>query len=700
MDFGLESLRDLSPHARRWSLILVMVCGAMLGYFVLRTFASPLHRQYQLDFGTAQWIEPAEFTPVGYFRRDISLNTAPEQAWLEVAATDSFEAFVNGKKIGTESNPKTRIAQIYDIKTLLKPGTNVIAISVNRVSYPGSAQLLVSGSFKEPGNKPTSFVSDEHWRVTPKTGIVQGTEEWISPLVQEEVWPNARRVTNLEHPVHVTWVDTNPLLLQLPVAGKWITAETASREAIFSTSVNAERARPETWIQVASAGNLDLLVNGKLTTATAASQAKQPNTPSLPKPTSESLEKEKGSMASPPAAVVRPQQNAKPPESPGPSATPGVTPMPTASESVVESMATSSEEPTLDAYDISYWIKKGPNTIIAAVRNDQGPASFLASGFMIQKDARITGFESNASWRTGNHQSDHEQHAVETGNNGTAPWGYLKQKPGNPVNLSDFDAVAKPIAVILLTIIGTVALWLLASRLVAFARKEPLRDSLARDAVFHGAIAVGLIFLLLPKYDIRFPVDWPFKPAFVGLAAAGLLAIRLLHFAPRRGIAANLVQRIRQIRDTMSFDPLPYVLLAASIGLGFAFRYSDLGAMSFDPDEYSMGPERFLSAAMPVHGYADFLVLLRGNKNSALQPKVPDSCDCHVLRYLSVMGRKRVHRARPGCCVVRSTLGGIMVAKKLASLPLSVFYDCVGDRAVLLAHARNVDLPADRIQQF
>ena len=156
------------------------------------------------------------------------------------------------------------------------------------------------------------------------------------------------------------------------------------------------------------------------------------------------------------------------------------------------------------------------------------------------------------------------------------------------MNLSDFDTVAKPIAVILLTMIGTVALWLLASRLVAFARKEPLQDALARDAVFHAAIAVGLIFLLLPGYDIRFPVDWPFKPAFVGLAAAGLLAIRLLHFAPRRGRAANLVQRIRQIRDTISFDPLPYVLLAAIIGLGFAFRYNDFGVMSFDHDEYSL----------------------------------------------------------------------------------------------------------------
>jgi hypothetical protein len=592
MDFRLKSLRDLSPHARRWSLMLVLVCGGVLGYFVLRTFSSPLHRQYQLDFGTAQWIEPVESTPVGYFRRNIFLNAAPEQAWLEVAATDSFTAIINGKTIGTESNPKTRIAQIYDIKTFLKPGTNVVAISVNRVSYPDSAQLLVSGSFKEPGSKPTSFVSDELWRVTPSTSIVQGTEEWVSPLVQEQVWPNARRVTNLEHPLHITWVDTNPLLLRLPVAGKWITADTASREAIFSTSVNAERARPETWIQVASAGNLDLLVNGKVVTATATSQPKQSNTPSLSTLMSQPLEKEKGATTSPPQAVVRPTQNAKPPPSPNPSATPGVTPTstptPARSESVVESMANSTEAPTLNAYDISYWIKKGPNTIIAAVRNDQAPASFLASGFMVQKDGSIVGFESNADWRVNDHQNGRQHRAVETGNNGTAPWGYLPQKLGKLTNLSDFDVITKPIAVILLTIIGTVALWLLASRLVAFARKEPLRDALARDAVFHGTIAVGLIFLLLPEYDIRFPVDWPFKPAFVALAVVVLLAIRLLHFAPRRKITAHLVQRVRQIRNTMSFDPLPCVLLAAIIGLGFAFRYNDFGAMSFDQDEYGL----------------------------------------------------------------------------------------------------------------
>src|SRR5947208_2345590 len=338
----LQPLRDLPPRARRWSLVLVLLCGGALGYFGFRTFVSPLHRQYQLDFGAAQWIEPPEFAPVAYFRRQIFLNAAPEQAWLEIAATDSFKIIINGHILGIEANLKTRIAQIYDVKKFLKPGTNVIAISVTRNSYPGSAQLLVCGSFREPGGRTGSFVSDEHWRVTPKTGIVEGTEEWVSPLVQEQVWPNARRATNLERRVHVTWVDTNPLLLRFLPSGKWITAENGSREAIFSTSVNADRARPETWIQVASSASLDLLVNGKLITSSATFRRNEPKIQRLPELTSEPSEKEKVETTTTPPAVVSRPQNAKPPPSCSPSASPSATGTPAYSASISVSMTTSS----------------------------------------------------------------------------------------------------------------------------------------------------------------------------------------------------------------------------------------------------------------------------------------------------------------------------------------------------------------------
>src|SRR5205807_1787089 len=74
---------------------------------------------------------------------------------------------------------------------------------------------------------------------------------------------------------------------------------------------------------------------------------------------------------------------------------------PAHSESIPELIATSSQKPTLDAYDISYWIKKGPNTIVATVRNTQGPARFLASGFMVRKDGNIQQFETNSDWRVG-----------------------------------------------------------------------------------------------------------------------------------------------------------------------------------------------------------------------------------------------------------------------------------------------------------
>ena len=200
----------------------------------------------------------------------------------------------------------------------------------------------------------------------------------------------------------------------------------------------------------------------------------------------------------------------------------------------------------------------------------------------------LRGFETNADWRVGDQRSAQKQRAVETGSNGSAPWGYLTQQLGKPVKLSDFDAVAKPVAVILLTIVGTIALWLLASRFVAAARNEPLRYALARDALFHAPITVGLLFLLLPEYDVRFPIEWPFQPKFVALAVVALLAVRLFHFLPRQRTTADLSARIRQIKNTMSADALSYLLLAAIIGLGFALRYNDFGAMSFDHDEYGL----------------------------------------------------------------------------------------------------------------
>src|SRR5205807_8100892 len=184
--------------------------------------------------------------------------------------------------------------------------------------------------------------------------------------------------------------------------------------------------------------------------------------PHLPDLTTEPSEKEKVEMITPPPTAIIPPQNAKAPSSPSPSPSPSSTvaaaTAPTHSTIISESMATSLHTPMLEAYDISYWIKKGSNRIVATVRNDQGPASFLATGFMVRRDGALSEFETNAEWLVGEQQKSAKQHAVETGANGSSPWGYLTQDLGNRINLSDLDTIVKPVAAILLTTVGILAL--------------------------------------------------------------------------------------------------------------------------------------------------------------------------------------------------------------------------------------------------
>src|SRR6266550_408915 len=359
MQIVSTSYKHLPSRAQRWSWAMVLACGLLLGYYVQQTYFSQKQRQYQLDFGDAQWIESPEVAPIAYFRKEVFLSVPPVQAWLEVAAIDDYEVIVNGRSIGKETALKTRVAGIYDIKKRLKVGTNVIAVSSTRTSYPGSAQILVRGFIREPSGKVIQLISDEHWRVSSHKGIVAGSEEWTSPLVDEQLWPNARRSTINGKSIPIAWVDTNPLLLQLPTSGSWIMAENAGTEAVFSTLINADHAREETWIQLASSGDVDLLVNGHLVT------------PAIP---SSSSGRALPHLAAPSASPSQIPEETQPAVSGQASPARGKTSTPLF------------EPPVLSAYDISYWIKKGPNTIVAAIRTEHVPATLFANGFLVRDD--------------------------------------------------------------------------------------------------------------------------------------------------------------------------------------------------------------------------------------------------------------------------------------------------------------------------
>ena len=115
---GLSPLPKTSSHEiARWSWALVLACGLLLGYYVLQTYGTSLQRQYQLDFGRAQWIEPVEsYAPIAYFRKEVYISAIPEQAWLEIAASDNFGLVVNGHTLGNLTSVKTFETGIYDLK--------------------------------------------------------------------------------------------------------------------------------------------------------------------------------------------------------------------------------------------------------------------------------------------------------------------------------------------------------------------------------------------------------------------------------------------------------------------------------------------------------------------------------------------------------------------------------------------------------
>src|SRR5262249_12388866 len=147
------------------------------------------------------------------------------------------------------------------------------------------------------------------------------------------------------------------------------------------------------------------------------------------------------------------------------------------------------------------------------------PACLFANGFVVRKDGTTTRFETNSSWRIGDqsarNQPARSERPVEFGKNGSAPWGYLKQELARPVDHSGFATLAKFCVVISSTVIAIVVVWLLVSVIAASQKREPLAYAMSRDALFHGPIVVGLVLLMLPNYDLRFPTSWSFQPKFV-----------------------------------------------------------------------------------------------------------------------------------------------------------------------------------------
>jgi hypothetical protein len=130
--------------------------------------------------------EKCDFLPMSlYVRKTFTLSKAPDTAWLVATGDDRLaELYINGRRIDINAVWKTwQIAGAWDIKTLLKPGKNSVAIKVFNGDTYGGFLCEVGGTIDQIG---FSVVSDTSWKVN-----AQGSMEWETIEFDDSSWQNA-----------------------------------------------------------------------------------------------------------------------------------------------------------------------------------------------------------------------------------------------------------------------------------------------------------------------------------------------------------------------------------------------------------------------------------------------------------------------------------------------------------------------------
>jgi hypothetical protein len=154
----------------------------------------------ELSFEACQWIwfpegNPAQNAPVAKrsFRRAFVVPEARtiKDARLRVSADDWFAARLNGKALGTGDDWHTG-RQFNGLARLLKPGTNVLAISAENKSpnvSPNPAGLIACLEIRYADGESFKLVSDASWRCAQAEAA-----GWDKAGYDDAGWTNAMHI--------------------------------------------------------------------------------------------------------------------------------------------------------------------------------------------------------------------------------------------------------------------------------------------------------------------------------------------------------------------------------------------------------------------------------------------------------------------------------------------------------------------------
>jgi len=260
-----STMKDLlRTRAGRTSACLVLLTGTLLGLLAFITLLHPGQSGYVPDFGSSNAIEDPSGAPSAYFRKTIHLAEDARFAWIQIAATDAYQLYVNGERVGRNVFRSTWATGIYDVTRLLHPGENVIGVEVDRLSYPGSAQTVVLGAVHPSGAGPSLPIrSDGSWRSSPTPGAPGPILPWHHPGFDDLRWARARERPRPLARAAVRPLAVNPVPFQAPPSDRWIRLPEAGAGPTLLSMDAALSDRPdEGWVQLSSTAGWELFING------------------------------------------------------------------------------------------------------------------------------------------------------------------------------------------------------------------------------------------------------------------------------------------------------------------------------------------------------------------------------------------------------------------------------------------------------
>lgn len=131
------------------------------------------------------WYPEAEADAVKatrYFRRVVLMPSAIRSGMATMAADNSATLFINGKEAAKSSQHTHAVT--FDIASLLRPGTNVLAVQATNVKGPAGVLLRIEASLQDGSS--VVVVSDGQWKSSR-----QEDKDWMTASFVDASWKAA-----------------------------------------------------------------------------------------------------------------------------------------------------------------------------------------------------------------------------------------------------------------------------------------------------------------------------------------------------------------------------------------------------------------------------------------------------------------------------------------------------------------------------